>query len=229
MLKMSIVVFILCLSVAAAAGDLEKARDTQDRAALDKLAALAAAEAQKKPNDAAAQYKLALAESYLAEIAIEQRDKNQARTDSEAGIKVAERVVALKSDVAEYHRLYGTLCGQAVYSLNLLQAMKYGHCAQDEVNKAVQLDPKAAINYVSRGVGYFYLPAGLGGGVELAMKDFQKAIELDPQSSDAHLWLGLALRKENHNAEARHEFQKAAELNPARVWAKQQFEKTPAQ
>jgi tetratricopeptide (TPR) repeat protein len=227
--KMSIVVLILCLGVAAAAGDLEKARDAQDRAALDKLAAQASAEAQKKPNDAAAQYKLALAESYLAEIAIEQRDKNQARTDSEAGIKVAERVVALKSDVAEYHRLYGTLCGQAVYSLNLLQAMKYGHCAQDEVNKALQLDPKAPMNYIGHGVGNYYLPAQLGGGAEAAIKDFEKAVELDPQSSEAHMWLGLALRKANRNPDARKEFQKSLDLNPARVWTKQQLEKTPTQ
>ena len=65
--------------------------------------------------------------------------------------------------------------------------------------------------------------------MDLAIKDFEKAIELDPQSSEAHLWLGLALRKENRNAEARKEFQKALDLNPARLWAKQQLEKTPAQ
>ena len=89
--------------------------------------------------------------------------------------------------------------------------MKFGHCAQDEVNKAVQLDPKSAMNYLSRGVGNYYLPSAFGGGVEVAIKDFQKAIDIDPQSSDAHLWLGLALRKENHNADARKEFQKAVE------------------
>ena len=58
-----------------------------------------------QPNDAAAQYKLALAHSYLAEIAIEQRDKNLAHSAAEAGIKVAERTVALKPDfgVARYY------------------------------------------------------------------------------------------------------------------------------
>jgi tetratricopeptide (TPR) repeat protein len=225
---MYIVVLILCLGVAAAAGDLEKARDAQDKVALDRFAAQAAADAQKKPGDAAAQYRLALAESYIAEVAIEQRDKNQAHTAAEAGIKAAERTVALKADVAEYHRLYGTLCGQAV-SANLLQGLKYGHCAQDEVNKALQLDPKSAMNYIGHGVGNYYLPAQFGGGTEPAIKDFEKAAELDPQSAEAHLWLGLALRKANRNAEARKEFQKALDLNPARVWAKQQLEKTPAQ
>jgi len=147
---------------------------------------------------------------------------------AEAGIKAAERAIALKADTAEYHRVLGTLCGQAI-SANVLAGMKYGHCAQDSVNKALQLDPKSAINFVSRGVGNYYLPPALGGGLELAIKDFQKAIELDPQSADAHLWLGLALRKTNRNAEARKAFQKAIELNPARVWAKQQLDKTPAQ
>jgi tetratricopeptide (TPR) repeat protein len=208
--------------------DLEKARDAQDRAALERMAAQFSAAAQKQPNDASAQYQLALAESYVAEVAIEVRDKNQAHAAAEAGIAAAERAVALKADSAEYERILGTLCGQAV-SANVLQGMKHGRCAQEAVNKAVQMDPKTAINYVSRGVGYYYLPQGLGGGLDLAIKDFQKAIELDPKSSDAHLWLGLALRKTNHNAEARGEFQKAMDLNPGRVWAKQQLDKTPAQ
>jgi tetratricopeptide (TPR) repeat protein len=222
--------FLLLLLFAGAPGgsDLEKARDAQDRPTLERLAAQSAGAAQSKSNDAAGQYKLALAESYVAEVAIEVHDKNAAHNAAEAGIDAAKKAVALKGDSAEYHRLLGTLCGQAI-SANVLQGMKYGHCAQDEVNKAVQLDPKASVNYLARGVGNYYLPQGLGGGMDLAVKDFLKAAELDPQSSEAQLWLGLALRKQNKNADARKAFQKAIELNPARVWAKQQLEKTPAQ
>ena len=113
--------------------------------------------AQSKANDAAAQYKLALAESYVAEVAIEVRDKNAAHNAAEAGIDAAKKAVALKGDSAEYHRLLGTLCGQAI-SANVLQGMKYGHCAQDEVNKALQLDPKSSVNYLARGVGRTTLP-----------------------------------------------------------------------
>ncbi len=218
----------LCFGAASIAPDLDKARDAQDRPALDRLAAQALAQSQKQASDAAAQYRLALADSYVAEVAIELRDKNQAHSAAESGIKAAERAIALKPDTAEYHRILGALCGQAI-SANVLAGMKYGHCAQDSVNKALQLDPKSAINYVSRGVGNYYLPPALGGGIELAIKDFQKAIEVDPQSAEAQLWLGLALRKSNRNAEARKAFQKAIELNPARVWAKQQLDKTPAQ
>jgi tetratricopeptide (TPR) repeat protein len=221
--------FLLLLFFAGTGGtDLEKARDAQDRPALDRFAAQLSTDAQSKANDASAQYKFALAESYVAEVAIEVRDKNAAHSAAEAGIDAAKKAVALKGDSAEYHRLLGTLCGQAI-SANVLQGMKYGHCAQDEVNKAVQLDPKSSVNYLARGVGNYYLPQGLGGGLDLAVKDFQKAAELDPQSAEAQLWLGLALRKQNKNADARKAFQKAIELNPARVWAKQQLDKTPAQ
>ena len=59
------------------------------------------------------------------------------------------------------------------------------------------------------------------------MTNRQKAIELDPRNSEAHLWLGVSLRKENKEAEARQAFAKALELNPNRVWAKQQLDKTP--
>ncbi|HTB11039.1 MAG TPA: tetratricopeptide repeat protein [Bryobacteraceae bacterium] len=220
---------LLLLFYAASGGsDLEKARDAQDRPALERFTGQAASAAQAKANDAAAQYRLALAESYVAEVAIEVRDKNAAHNAAEAGIDAAKKAVALKGDSAEYHRLLGTLCGQAI-SANVLQGMKYGRCAQDEVNKALQLDPKSSVNYLARGVGNYYLPASFGGGIELAIKDFLKAIELDAQNAEAQLWLGLALRKENKNPDARKAFQKAIELNPARVWAKQQLDKTPAQ
>ncbi len=222
--------FLLLLLFYASQGgaELEKARDAQDRPALERMTAQLSSAAQAKANDAAALYKLALAESYVAEVAIEVRDKNAAHNAAEAGIDAAKKAVAINGNSAEYHRLLGTLCGQAISS-NVLQGMKYGHCAQDEVNKAVQMDPKSSVNYLARGVGNYYLPSSLGGGIELAIKDFQKAAELDPHSAEAQLWMGLALRKENKNAEARKAFQKAIELNPARVWARQQLDKTPAQ
>ncbi len=207
--------------------ELEKARDAQDRPALDRIAGQYAAAAQQKPKDADAQYRAALAQSYVAEVAIEVRDNPKARDAAENGIKAAERAVALNGSSSEYHRILGTLCGQVIPAAKLA-GISRGRCALDEVNKALQLDSKASINYLSRGVGNYYLPSAFGGGIDLAIKDFQKAIDLDPRSADAHLWLGVALRKAGRNADARKSFQKALDLNPQRVWAKQQLEKTPA-
>lgn len=226
---------MLCLLVALAvhgfaarpSPELDAARDRQDRAALEQLAARASVLEQRSPNDAATHFHAALAYSYLAEIAQEQHDKAGVKRAAESGIHAAERAVSLEPNSAEYHRLLGTLYGQIIPA-NVLAGLSYGKKAQDEVGKAISLDPKLASAYVSRGVGNFYLPAGFGGGPDVAIKDFQKAIELDPKSDEAYLWLGLALRKANRNTEARAAFTKSLELNPRRLWTKQQLEKTPA-
>jgi tetratricopeptide (TPR) repeat protein len=210
----------------AAADTLEQARDRQDRSALESAARELGAAAQKQPGDAAAQYRFALAESYVAEVATEQRDKAGARIAAEAGISAARRAVELQPKVAEYHRILGTLCGQVIPAQALL-ALKYGNCARSSIDRAIELDPKSAKAYLSRGVGNYYLPDAFGGGAELAVRDFEKAIALDSRLADAYLWLGLAQRKLQRNAEARRSIAKSLELNPARVWAKQQLEKTP--
>jgi tetratricopeptide (TPR) repeat protein len=211
----------------ASGADLEGARDRQDKPTLEKAIAELSASAARQPQDPAAQFRLASAQSLLAEVAIELRDKNLAKTAAEAGITAAERAVALKPNVAEHHRVLGTLCGQVIPA-NVLLGMKYGRCAQDAINKAIELDPKSAMAYVSRGVGNYYLPPAFGGGVDPAIRDFQKAIQLNPKSSEAYLWLGVALRKAKRDAEARQALTKSLEFNPNRLWAKQQLEKIPA-
>jgi tetratricopeptide (TPR) repeat protein len=227
--------FVLLLAVIAAGApagsslddsDLLKARDHQDRAALERLSAEARAAADKQPNDAAAQYRVALAQSYAAEVAIEQHDKAAAKNAAQSGMDAAGKAVGLKPDSAEYQRVLGTLCGQMISS-NSLAALKYGKCALDSVNKAIELDPKSSMAYLSHGVGNYYLPQALGGGIDLAIKDFRKAIELNSKNADAWLWLGVALRRSNQPSEAQKAFERCLELNPARVWAKQQLEKTP--
>jgi tetratricopeptide (TPR) repeat protein len=211
---------------AVSASPVEQARDRQDRAALEKFCAEAAAAAAKAPSDADTQYRAALTYSYAAEVAIETRDRKAGRQFAEQGIKLAEKAVALKPENAEYHRILGTLYGQAV--TDLMSGLSYGPKAKDAINKAVEKAPKSSMMYVARGVGNFYLPTQLGGGSKTAIPDFQKAIELDPKNAEAYLWLGLGLRKENRDAEARQAFAKSLELNPNRVWTKQQLDKTPA-
>jgi tetratricopeptide (TPR) repeat protein len=205
--------------------ELQKARDRQDRAGLEKMLADARAGAGA---DAESQYRLALAASFAAEVAVELKDKSGAKADAEIGIPAAEKALELKPNTGEYYRILGTLCGQMISS-NGLAGLKYGKCALNSVNKAIELEPKSSEAYVSHGVGNYYLPQALGGGMELAIQDFQKAIQLDPKASEPYLWLGVALRRTNRNAEAHKALEKAVELNPNRLWAKQQLEKTPAQ
>jgi tetratricopeptide (TPR) repeat protein len=210
--------------VLAAASELSAARDREDLAALDGLIA----RYQKTALAPDGQYKLALANSYAAEVALELRDKKKAEGYAQAGIDPAQKAVAANGGNAEYHRLLGEICGQVIPANPILGALKYGQCARDEIAKALQMDNKLALAYLSRGVGNYYLPASMGGGVDLALKDFDKAISLDATLSDAYLWKGVALRKANRNQEARQALERAAQLNPARLWTKQQLEKTPA-
>lgn len=233
-MRISLSLFITAASliptVLSASGnpDLQNARDKQDRATLERIVAEYRAVAEKQQSDGNSQYRLALAESYSAEVAIEQKDKTKGREYAESGMRAAEKAVALNGNSSEFNRILGTLCGQMISSSGLA-GIKYGKCALGSVNKAIELDPKSSDAYLSHGVGNYYLPAAFGGGMELALKDFQKAIELNPKSADAYLWLGLAMRKENKLADARKAFAKSIELNPNRVWAKLQLEKTPAQ
>jgi tetratricopeptide (TPR) repeat protein len=221
-----LVLALVALLAGAAPSPLDLARDRQDRAALEKFAAEAGAAAAKAPNDSEAQYRSALAHSYLAEVAIELHDRKGGRAAAEQGMKAGEKAVAMKPDNAEYYRVLGTLYGQAI--TDLMSGFSYGPKAKDAINKAVAKAPKSAAMYCARGVGNYYLPAQLGGGPKQAIPDFQKAIELDPKNAEAYLWLGLSLRKDNCDADARKAFAKSLELNPARVWAKQQLDKTPA-
>jgi tetratricopeptide (TPR) repeat protein len=227
LISLSLPLVLIAVGVTSDYSDLQKARDHQDRSALEKMAADSRAAAAKQPKDPAAFYRVALAESYAAEVAIEMHDKAATKNAAQTGVDAAQKAVDLKPDSAEYQRILGTLCGQMVSAASL-SGLKYGKCALEAVNKAIQLDPKSSMAYVSHGVGNYYLPTAFGGGIELAIKDFRKAIELNSNNADAWVWLGVALRRSNQPAEAHKAFAKSLQLNPNRVWAREQLDKTPA-
>jgi len=214
------------MAAGTAPSPLEIARDQQDRTALQKLASDAGAAAAKAPNDAPAQFQAAVAYSYLAEVAIEQRDRKAGRAAAEQGIKPGEKAVALQPANADYYRVLGTLYGQAI--TDVLSGFSYGGKAKNALAKAIEIAPKSSAVWTAHGVGNYYLPVQLGGGPEAAIADFHKAIDLDAKNAEAWLWLGVALRKQNKDAEARQAFAKSLGLNPKRVWVKQQLDKTPA-
>jgi superkiller protein 3 len=222
---MSFLAISAALFFAANPSPLEQARDRQDPAALGKLLDAAAASAEKAPNDAQAQYQAALAASYLAAVHVELHDRKSARAAAERGIVFAEKSVALKPDAGEYYRVLGGLYGQAV--TDIVGGLRYGPKAKDAIAKAVEKSPHSSNVYVARGVGNLYLPAQLGGGAEVAIPDFRKAIEIDPNNAEAWVYLGVALRMDKKEDDARKAFNKALELNPNRFWVRQLLVKRP--
>ena len=154
------------------------ARDRQDLAFLQATA--------KKAESAAAGnatsnllYSAALARSFEAEIALELGKKAEAASAAEAGIAVARRLVGASPQVAEHHRILGTLCGQIIPA-NLLSAFTYGRCAREEIDTALRLDSRSAWAYLGRGVGN-YSAGNLRGGVDKAIEDFRQASRLQPK------------------------------------------------
>jgi tetratricopeptide (TPR) repeat protein len=204
---------------AAGPSALDSARDRQDPAALGKLLDAAAASAAKAPNDAQAQYQAALAASYLAAVRIELHDKSGRAAAAERGIAFAERAVALKPGDGECYRVLGTLYGQAV--IDLMSGLRYGPKAKEAIGHAVEKAPRSSNVYVARGVGNLYLPVQIGGGAEAALPDFRKAIQLDPRNAEAWVYLGVALRMDKKEDEARKAFNKALEINPNRFWVRE--------
>jgi Flp pilus assembly protein TadD len=75
-------------------------------------------------------------------------------------------------------------------------------------------------------VGNYYLPSAMGGGIDPALQDLDHAIALDPKLAEAYLWKGIALRKANRETEAHDALQHAVQLDPNRLWTKQQLAKT---
>ena len=220
----------LLVSSAWAAGDeLDKLRDRQDRAGLDSHAAALQTAAEKKPDDANGWYRAAIGYSYVAEVAMEVRDKIAAQKAAETGAADAEKAIALNGKVADYYRVLGTLCGQVIPANPIMGILSYGKRAKDALDKAIEMDPKSPKAFVAHGVGYYYLPNNFGGGPENAIKDFKQAIALDPHSADAYLWMGIALKKEHQNAQARDALSKSLQFDPDRLWTKDQLQKTPVQ
>jgi tetratricopeptide (TPR) repeat protein len=219
----------LLAATSFAADDLEKLRDRQDRAGLTQSAAALAAAAEKSPNDANAWYRAAIAQSLLAEVAMELGDKPGSQKAAEEGARQAEKAIALNPNSADYYRVSGTLYGQTIPANPIMNGLMYGRRAKDALDKAVEMDPKSPKAFIAHGVGYYYLPTNFGGGPENAMKDFRQALALDPKSAEAFLWIGIAQRKLKKNTEAREAFNKSLQLDPGRIWTKSMLDKTPPQ
>ncbi len=219
----------LFLTSVFAADDLEKLRDRQDRAGLTQSAAALSAAAEKTPNDANAWYRAAIAQSLVAEVAMELNDKVGSQKAAEQGASEVEKAIALNPNNADYYRVLGTVCGQVIPANPIMGALTYGRRAKDALDKAIEMDPKSPRAFLAHGVGYYYLPTNFGGGPENAMRDFRQALALDPKSAEAYLWIGIAQRKLKKNTEAREAFMKSLQLDPGRIWTKSMLDKTPPQ
>ena len=81
--------------------------------------------------------------------------------------------------------------------------------AQELANRAVALCPDSALTHASLGWVYQWLNES-----DMAMAEWYRAIELDPNQADALYWLSLNLSWSGHTQEAREKLDCARRLNP---------------
>ncbi len=209
--------------------DIATARRARDRASVDELQKIAVGvskeAAAKKSSDA---YRwLALIQVWLCE-AIESSGKEELfKKAAVDGVSAAEMAVKLEPTSSEAHQLLGDLLNQLIPHVNG-GGMRYGQRANDELDKALALDPKNVNAYVSRAITYFYAPDSFGGSKTKAFEMLKKAVAIDPTEDSAHIWLAMFYLDAGKKKDARDEIALARKINPDRAFTNYVFDQVKA-
>lgn len=124
-------------------------------------------------------------------------------TNIEKSIEKAEKFYAehkFKDAIYWYTRALSLSPNADIYSE---RAVSYFHNDQlkeslEDMNRAQELEPERSYRYASRA----YIKDAMG-DVEGAIRDYEKAIELDPDDAIAHNNLGLLIEKLGHHQKAK--------------------------
>lgn len=197
------------------------ARRARDHASVEDLQRIVA-KAQKEAADKKsfeAYLRLAQFEVWLCEAAEARQNSTLFKRAAEAGVAAAEKAVALNPKSSDAHQLLGDLLSQLiphVYS----GGMRYGQRSTDELDKAIELDPKNINAYVSRAISFYYTPDSFGGSKSKAFELLKKAVEIDSLSDSPHIWLAIFHLDAGRRDEALNEINLALRANPERVFTK---------
>lgn len=153
-------------------------------------------------------------------------------TSAKPLLEEAEREAAAAVELGgggEALALRGALTGQLAGAGGMLAAMRMGPRAfrqLDEAVKGAPNDPRVALlNAMTR----LNAPAAFGGGPAKGEPELRRAVALFAQDrptgsrprwgrADAHIWLAIALHRQDRIAEARAELQRALAVSPGHVW-----------
>jgi tetratricopeptide (TPR) repeat protein len=201
------------------------ARQTRDSASIEGLQKIIA-KAQKEAtetNSFDAYLRLALFQSWLCEASEAQKNEKLLKQAATDGIAAAEKATALNSKSSDAHWLIGDLLGRLIPHV-FGGGMRFGKRATDELDKAIELDPKNANACVSRAISYFYTPEAFGGSRDKAFELLRKAVEIDSQADTPHVWLALFFLEAHQNRPALDEILRARQINSNRAFTNAIYE-----
>jgi tetratricopeptide (TPR) repeat protein len=190
------------------------ARDSGDAATLRARIAEA-----RKGASLAVLLQTALLNSWLCEALYAGKDTQGIKRAAQAGIDAAERAVRLAPNSSEAHRLLGDLLGQLIPHV-FAGGVRYGARSTRELDRALELDPRNVEAHIARATSYFFTPGAFGGDKQKAIGHLRKALESDPNSDTAHLWLAQAYADLKQKESAQKEIEAARAINPNRGYTR---------
>jgi tetratricopeptide (TPR) repeat protein len=212
---------------------IERAVIGSDWAAIDRAAVALRAQTQAASgrNDAWLQYDLAYALHRRASGLIVEDKAREAKGMLEEAVAAAGRSRAAGGGAAA-QALEGALTGQLAGATGGLGMMRLGRSSLQLLDAAVAAAPNDPRVALLNGITRVNAPAFAGGGAARGEAELRRAIRLyaadrsaSPQPTwgraDAHIWLAIALEKQDKLAEARAELARALELAPGHRWVTQ--------
>jgi tetratricopeptide (TPR) repeat protein len=152
---------------------------------------------------------------WLCEAAEAHQNNEVFKRAAEGGVAAAEKAVELNPQSSEAHQLLGDLLNQLIPHV-FGGGMRYGKRSTDELDKAIELDPKNADAYVSRAISYYYTPESFGGSRQKAFGLLTKAVEIAPHDDSPHIWLAMFHLEAGRAQDALREIDLARRANPDR-------------
>ena len=165
-------------------------------------------------------YDLARTDSYLVKVKESKNDRKSAQRWLDSAIENARHAVALNDHSSDAHALLSDLYGSKIGFGGMFAGMRYGPKANDEAQRAFQLDANNPRAYIVVGRKYLYSPKMFCGDLDKAIDSFQKSTTIDPHGDEAFVWLAVAYRKKGDEIHAQAAVAEALRLNSRSVFAK---------
>jgi tetratricopeptide (TPR) repeat protein len=191
-----------------------KSRDRAEVARLQQMVEKARREAEETKRFES-YLRLALFNVWLCEAAEAHQNNEVFKRSAEGGVAAAEKAVELNPQSSEAHQLLGDLLNQLIPHV-FGGGMRYGKRSTDELDKAIELDPKNADAYVSRAISYYYTPESFGGSRQKAFELLTEAVVIDPRADSPHIWLAMFHLEAARAQDALREIDLARRANPER-------------
>jgi tetratricopeptide (TPR) repeat protein len=217
----------------SARAGLERAVIAADWSAVDRTAAQwrVATQSAAGRGDAWLHYDFAYALHRKASALIIDDKAKQAEAMLAEAVAAAARSRELGGG-AQAQALEGTLTGQLAGAAGGFSMMRLGRRSFALLDAAVAAAPDDPRVALLNGITRLNAPAFVGGGAVRGEAELRRAVRLfaadraaSPQPvwgrADAHIWLAIALHKQDKLAEARAELTRALELAPGHRWVTQ--------